>query len=933
MKNIWKSISYIFIWSILCSLTLSCGYRTYQPPVEEYTPPEDTTATFYCPAIKPNTTYKNPRCKPKQCPTGEVPLFGIPGACCPRGDSRRYQYAEGICVVKNESCPPGMSMGIFTCEFDDVDTRVQKRTESCDKGNLADCHYIANMLTSGWEHIKADRKLARDILERNCSNGFAESCGLLGKYFTYYNAPLPKSVSTSKKLLALACDSGDAFSCRYLANIYEHDEDNLPKALELRQYACKVADLDCHKIHDIKRKVAPTKVKTTRATTVAQEKVKKRKLTGSKYWCWKRQNPYNCFRLFNEHYPKKGLDQPKTLTQLSNSCFIKKNYNVCGDLGYKLVNKTPTSETPRQRQARITMALEALEIACEEGHDPESCVNIGVQYAWDNEKIQSFEKGHDYMAKACAYGSGLGCAHDAVILRTMYSEKPSKELASALHEAAQKGCEADIGWSCYYLAISYRDNNHDLNINWDRAKKQASSFYSYSCTHHLHPASCIHLAYMNKNYFKKSDFYKYSDMACQLLHPEGCLNLLIYSDDAPLKIFHKILDLTSKSSDLYAEPKEFSYFNQHSEYRRKAQKTDSNSSLLKVLQLIDSQVEVCEENEELKDNCHIITSRYNIAIKTAYKHYRQQCEKDDSNACYTRALISFQGLGPIKPHHKKYTPYLLRGCNLGSADSCFLLATITMYGLRGTDKDPNKARIYAQKSCKVLQSSHKESIEHCRLALQASTYTNTDVDAAIENFKSYCNLLKNNKKAACHTTLQNAIRTLSIYHPETLHAYTTQECKDTNLPFWCALSLRGTSEEMPLEERRSKAKELCDPEQPVNDCSEYGRLLMEEQSASPEAISTLSQACHDNDSPMACYDLALHLLNQKEISRQADGRRALEQGCAQGHGSACRMLGELYMGMGHIKKDKDEAVSFFLKSCNLLEHEGCNLFKNHSFED
>lgn len=56
---------------------------------------------------------------------------------------------------------------------------------------------------------------------------------------------------------------------------------------------------------------------------------------------------------------------------------------------------------------------------------------------------------------------------------------------------------------------------------------------------------------------------------------------------------------------------------------------------------------------------------------------------------------------------------------------------------------------------------------------------------------------------------------------------------------------------------------------------------------------------------------------------------ALEKGCELDHATSCRMLRDLYMGMGHIPKDEEKASEFFKQSCELYDHEGCVLYRAH----
>jgi TPR repeat protein len=322
---------------------------------------------------------------------------------------------------------------------------------------------------------------------------------------------------------------------------------------------------------------------------------------------------------------------------------------------------------PAPRQAAAPSAPRSCapaecERACEAGGDAKACTRIAELY-WEGQNGHPHDpaRAFRFATRACDAGDGFGCS----LLGLCYQDGIGTEWAPARAVAAyEKACKAGAGVGCYNLSGMY-SGAHGVDADPEKADalmKLAESHWRTACEG-AEPRWCTNAAFLLRRRGGPGAYagaYALDRRACDHGVGVGCVEAL---GDA-----HTLgrLDLDAYSRELEklcidGEPSACSNFGPFIEHVR------SGELLRRGCELGD------------RASCELLGVMYELGKdvpkddEAKRRYYRMACDRAVPSACQGLARDALTTGSPEVPD------LLRRGCQMGDATSCDLLAEVSSW--------------------------------------------------------------------------------------------------------------------------------------------------------------------------------------------------------------------------------------------------------------
>jgi TPR repeat protein len=330
-----------------------------------------------------------------------------------------------------------------------------------------------------------------------------------------------------------------------------------------------------------------------------------------------------------------------------------------------------------------------------------------------------------------------------------------------------------------------------------------------------------------------------------------------------------------------------------------------------------------------------ITKEYELALG----YHKKACELNSGVACANVASMYWNGNVKHTRNKEKIFEYYEKGCDLYNAYAC---SAIAMSYIEGWFDKPNYAkslhyclkayRLGDTKACDMLDTKTiaeitvictSENKDECN-DIGAILGKRGELDKALKLYKQTCDL---NSSMGCSNLGYMYLNGLAITKDFTIARRCLQKSCDLNNSNGC-LNL-GVMYEKGLGAEANNSKALTVFDKACNlgtgfACAEASRvsyIMGDEHNATLFSV----HGCHLNNA-RACYALGYASDYGQGIMRK-DRDEALiwyKKSCSLGLGRSCFVVAKRYEE-NSIKQDKQKAKEYYEKACKLHDEKACNI--------
>ena len=931
---------------LLVAAALSC--RRAEPP-QPFKPLAHTFEapaqrdTFLCPRILSTQSYALKGCVPDPCTKGDVPVEGVPGACCAEGQTFDEQKLQ--CVGEGV-CPQGMITGTGGCYFEDRDQQRAYTQQQCEQeDNLHACYSWAASLLSGFD-VPRDTDKARAITERLCARGHIEGCALLAFTHLRFDAPGPRDVDLVRELNELSCRGGSDSGCGNLAWSHEQREEHEEAAKWLR-FSCEQTGRGCDRAAKREalarrsregdeaflamarkgcvdeRKVLDCYEYTRHAAEI--ERIPRREVLRSieprdQPWCHD-DDTGECEYAVYRAVELGELPKKEHLDALRLKC-DEGHYNMCVSLTFLLKESAPLHATSREREQTLKEAERRGRRACEEGRRGRACESLAETHALSG---KGAEQAREYYAKACELYMRDTCAKGGDLWLEQYERTKAQPALEKARDLYERSCELHEARGCFELGKIYYTPRLE-GLDEEQSYAMSYAIFDFACHRFEEASSCYFVSghpHVKGEEEEEKASRIYDVLGCLFNQGWACADMLKTDRGGPEELHEQ---MGEAAEGVMARRLERAERRNNSDWLRANRSFEQADLVTEGLIHMSHSVSSCSESSKSKQQCARQSKRADALYAVSYERARLGCEQGDAASCHQAGRMSLNALGAPRGGAEEFTPWYERACALGHPTACNWLGRHLLYGFEDVERDFHKAAEFNARQCE-LSMSHSWRAEDagfvswCENYVMATAHAGVDVVAVVDRILAGCDEPAREAYATrCREQAHDFVHALAPFYDEPLEAYFEERCATTNAARTCVAHARVLSEREP-ERARAIALAQCERDEEEADCSELGRQLLGEDRDQARAI--LKRECEQSGGRRGCADLGGHLLGSEHISEQAAGREALERGCEAYEARACTLLGELYQGSGSVAKDAKRAREFSRKACNLYDYRAC----------
>ena len=920
--------------------------------------------TFLCPRILSTQSYALKGCVPDPCTKGDVPVEGVPGACCAEGQTFDEQKLQ--CVGEGR-CPAGMTSGSQGCYFKDHAQDTAYDREQCEEhDNLRACHAWAEAIATS-RYVPREPLQARAISERACARGHMESCALLAYLYVELRPVKPAERERAEELNRLSCQAGSSRAC--LSFAFDKEKPGYEEKPQRAMRLCELTGQFCLKARSLEprdegiteqdREDNATLEKlcleerdvsscrsyiylNARVNATPSEQVFETIAPALKAWCTEGQAQACELVLERSSAPEVA----SSVEALMSACEQGGDFDACVSVERHARWEAKNEESQIEREALFALMERSALKGCVEGQRGKMCDDLAVYY---HEKGE-LERALDLYMLACDAQQMEACSDAADLLYGEHAKSVSSETIERAQHYGSRACMATIPKACYRLGKSYYFHKNKA-LSEPQNYARSAEIFKHACHEFGQQDSCYFLG-ANYRYAQgvsrdqeKAELY--TAAGCLLGRTRSCFDVLVYTEGTLEELFETL----RSGAELMASYPAGRQFNESSDPKR-WDPHYASKLLYSSMFAIERAAARCAEWAKKSTDCEQVALRASGLLETHYQAARLDCEAGDASACLGRGAFSYHSVGPIAKDPEEYLPYYERACELGKGGTCWRLSTWRLKGLEGAAQDLGAARDLSLKSCAHLYEKYPKAPPGngalrtedffvgrllsplrpgCERALWLSAHLDHDLPGALKVVNETCQAWRGkNFPSQCEQRAREMLYELAAFYPETLSAHVFKaRCEESGEAKSCAIYARALWESDP-KAARSIAERACEHEQEGegSDCSELGRQLLATPDDQERGRELLARECERTGDPWfyggrGCVELGEHLLNSELLSERAKGREMLERGCDAINARSCSALARLLLESKEIDPDPEKAKKLFSKACNRFDYEAC----------